>query len=141
VDGEVWEGGSWLTAKDAERQRTQRGERLLWRKYTTLSCFSGWLLFIGAIRSGQDPAVKRVLEQLAREETQHAALAWKIFSWLSGELAQVEAMIFKVDAGDSPDLPWFGVQGKEARQALYQEVIREVILPAASAAVGGGVHG
>ena len=42
-------------------------------------------------RHAADPVVKRVMRDIARDETRHAKLAWAIDAWLEGELAPAAA--------------------------------------------------
>jgi hypothetical protein len=67
------------------------------------------------LRQARDPAVRRVLAVLARDETRHAELAWRALAWLvrTGDAAVIDA-VTRV-AGEPP--------ADEAMQAGWREVI------------------
>jgi hypothetical protein len=47
----------------------------------------GALLATYQAATAKDPVIRAAMKQIARDETRHAALAWKVASWLNGRLA------------------------------------------------------
>lgn len=94
-----------------------------------------------------DLTVRAVLEQIADEEGQHAALAWRTLQWMLGErpaLAEVAtqaiaraAALPATSAADGPDLREHGVLSAAERRGLRRATFTEVIGPCLSAVTRG----
>jgi hypothetical protein len=98
-----------------------------------------------ALERATDPRVREVLEIIARDETRHAALAWKTVAWalrVGGDdvrraLARASERVLGEDQGaersDEADLLPHGVMGEGLRRQLRKEVIREIVVPCVQA--------
>ncbi|HEY0138095.1 MAG TPA: hypothetical protein VGB85_28610 [Nannocystis sp.] len=93
----------------------------------------------------RDTEVAALLRDIAREEGQHAALAWQTLRWLVdtyGEL--VAAPLRRAAAGltaplamvGGPDLRAHGRLSAAARAAIHRAVVRDVVRPIADALLG-----
>jgi hypothetical protein len=94
-----------------------------------------------ACKRAQDPVVKRVLTQIAREEAGHGDLAWRFVEWMlhnDPELADeidVNAVVEKVlaDEDDAPHasklVEVYGVLTKQTKDEVKQRAIRDKIRP------------
>jgi hypothetical protein len=95
-----------------------------------------------ASQESREPALCRVLDTIARDEHQHADLAWRFIRWaleqrpelsepimslLKDELAQAERAAHSTEP--EVDLLAFGVVNEKQRAVLRAEALRNVILP------------
>ena len=102
-----------------------------------------------------DAPTRHVLEQIAREEAEHAELAWRFVAWALNRspsaLTERVRRAFQAELvpssgdGDSPSAPSalastllrerqllaFGIVGRQKRSELRQQALREAILPCA----------
>ncbi len=92
-----------------------------------------------AARAG-DPAIRRAMESIARDETRHAALSWALARWASGRLSgegrdrvrarcrgAIEALRRQTGAGVDDDLAArAGMPGAEEQRVLL-DVLEEQI--------------
>lgn len=85
------------------------------------------------------PALRPALEEIARDETEHAALAWRCLAWmLTLDDSLVEQLPGWVEAAlathapdvEDPGAPHLGILSGAERHALFQRVAAEVIRPA-----------
>jgi hypothetical protein len=112
---------------------------------------------VAAVEAGEagarceDDGVRPLLERIAREEYQHATLAWHFLRWAlardPGLAPRVQALFARVlserEAGvaralepNASDLGRHGVLSPELRRSLEQRVLREVVAPCAHALCG-----
>lgn len=97
----------------------------------------GALLALEGARRATDPEVRAVMEQIAREESQHAALSWRIVAWairVGGEPvrdAVREALKAPARLATFSDAPELGLLGPADTQRVVEAGIREVLDPAA----------
>ncbi len=93
----------------------------------------------------EDPAVARVLERIAEDESRHAALAWRTVAWMIGErpeLRAVAARLFEEAAAEAASKPAAHVvaspQSEAERYGALElstlascraEALTEVVLP------------
>ena len=105
-----------------------------------------------ACDEARDPVVKAALDGIAREETEHAALAWRALAWaLERGDAAMRAAVRRVFAdaeahvslgaitrlaGDEAAMRAHGYLPIEERRALAREALGRVIGPAATALLG-----
>ena len=104
----------------------------------TLAAF----LAADALRQTTDPAVRRVLEAVVRDETEHAELAWATLRWalevggeevrtaLQGVFAGLRA---PASASSDTGLGAWGVPTAEGEQAAAEVCVARVIRPVAAA--------
>jgi hypothetical protein len=100
-----------------------------------------------ALSHCEDPAARRLLEQIVAEETQHAELAWQFLAWAlragpaglreqAGEVFRVELerpAAPVVESARDQHLLRHGLMSSALRQALRARVLREVIAPCVEA--------
>jgi len=99
-----------------------------------------------AARSAEDPVVRRALEEIARDESEHAALAWRYLAWALGQgeeeihravEEELEASVreLKEDAPDSEEITnpvgKYGFLSPTRRRAIARRGLGEVIVPCA----------
>ena len=84
------------------------------------------MLLSEQLRTATEPAVRRVLAMLVRDETRHAELAWRTLSWLTRHGASVPRL-------EPPPLPEDGElsrdHGRPDLRAAASAAWREVIAP------------
>lgn len=97
-----------------------------------------------------DAMVRAALQQMAEEEAQHAELSWRIVAWacerggdvVAASLRELLADLSSSGAslGDADDElgEVHGFLGPQARVEIERSVLRDIILPAASAIVRAG---
>lgn len=93
----------------------------------------------------RDPEVRALLRDIAREEGQHAALAWRTLRWLVDTYGEVVTEPLRRAATGrtaplalvgGPDLRAHGRLSAAARAAVHREVVRDVVRPIADALFG-----
>lgn len=96
-----------------------------------------------------DPTVAEILESIARDESRHAALAWRTVRWLVSEDPGRMAIVHQVIASEqasllgrplpaqAPDLEMYGVLGPRMRAELARHAFDAVILPLVPTAGAG----
>ncbi|MFO7567304.1 MAG: ferritin-like domain-containing protein [Enhygromyxa sp.] len=93
--------------------------------------------------AASDPAVRVALEQIAREEEEHAELAWMTLRWAieagGAEVREAVAEVFASArpsaAGGAPiDLPSHGMLTSAEARAIGERAFREVLVPLMRAA-------
>lgn len=98
-----------------------------------------------ALRQTTDPAVRRVLEVVVRDETEHAELAWATLRWaleVGGEEVRTALQgVFgglraPASAASDAGLEAWGVPAAEAEQAAAAVCVARVIRPVAAALLG-----
>ncbi|MFZ6184549.1 ferritin-like domain-containing protein [Nannocystis pusilla] len=94
----------------------------------------------------EDPAVRRILEQIAADEQRHAELGWRVVQWAlaradADQRARAEAVFAAAIAGaeatiealarepGAPELHAHGVVDAPLRAALWREGLRELVNP------------
>ncbi|MCY1067131.1 ferritin-like domain-containing protein [Nannocystis sp. RBIL2] len=94
----------------------------------------------------EDPAVRRILEQIAADEQRHAELGWRVVQWAlarasADQRARAEAVFAAAIAGaeatiealerepGAPELHAHGVVDAPLRAALWREGLRELVSP------------
>lgn len=91
-----------------------------------------------------DPAVRATLDRIAREETEHAELAWMTLRWaIETGGPEVRAAVDEVFASATPtrlgggtiDVPEHGLLAVESVQALVDRGFRELLVPVMQAAM------
>ena len=87
-----------------------------------------------------DPDIRRVLDDIARDETGHATLAWKTLAWGLGAHPEareaVLAALAELPRAATADA--WGLLGPAERDALARRVLRTVVEPAVRALASGG---
>lgn len=116
-------------------------------------CIGETLAALEAAEAAQhcvDPVTRALLEDIARDEAQHAALAWRFLAWAlprcSDELlGRVRAKFVRALAASEPAAPidraerellHFGVVGPRVSAELRRSALRETLLPCAEALLG-----
>jgi hypothetical protein len=104
-----------------------------------------------ALAAVRDPAVRAVLEAIARDEARHAELAWRTVAWALAAFGRdardaIEGAVAKASleasAGDAPcsveqdALRVHGVLGDRLRGRLRGEALRRIVIPLATALLG-----
>jgi hypothetical protein len=94
-----------------------------------------------ALETATDPAVRAVLETIARDEQRHAELAWRTIAWLVAQgrvtharvVAEIEqaARETRPAATDDADLSAHGLVSDARRAELRRAALDDVILPCA----------
>jgi hypothetical protein len=96
-----------------------------------------------------EPVLRRILGIIARDEFNHAALAWRTLAWLvdTGRVGRVQARttidralqeqaaLARVSA-ENENLQRFGVLGESERRALRAVACESVVAPCANALLG-----
>ncbi|MFV8752948.1 ferritin-like domain-containing protein [Nannocystaceae bacterium ST9] len=94
--------------------------------------------------SATDPAVRATLDRIAREEAEHAELAWATLRWaIEVGGAEVRDAVAEVFANATParlgggtiDVPGHGLLAVESVQALVERGFRELLVPVMQAAM------
>ncbi len=97
-----------------------------------------------AAKKAEDPAVRRTLALIQKEEERHAALAWKILAWTleqgDDSLREEVAALFdnatlapRMERAADPVLAAHGCLDSATENVLCAQGMREVILPCAAA--------
>jgi hypothetical protein len=97
----------------------------------------------------EDDAIRRTLEGIAEDESEHAALGWRTVRWLLDEHPELSGLAQETFAAAAASLPseadlsgedaWMMAHGcmpDASRVALSRDVWRQVIAPCAQALVG-----
>ncbi len=94
-----------------------------------------------ALEVCRDQGVCAVLEQIAVDEERHAALAWKVVSWIVAErpdlLGEAErafgqAVAKRASSGDQqPGAPALGVLSSEQLRRIHADALDNVVIPCA----------
>jgi hypothetical protein len=108
---------------------------------------------IEALAHARDPVVRAVLERIAEDELQHAALAWRHVRWAfdsaaPGERRRIAALVQRAVAeaitarstaatAIALDLREHGVLDATQRAAVRRQVLAEVVAPCARALLAG----
>jgi hypothetical protein len=115
------------------------------------------LLALEAARLARDPAVRATLATIARDETRHAALAWRTVRWAmqrgGAPVREAVAAVFaevaregvavppplgpSADFDDAAILEPHGLLGRARTLAVADDALRRVILPCAQGLLGG----
>jgi hypothetical protein len=91
-----------------------------------------------------DPAVRATLDRIAREEAEHAELAWMTLRWaIEVGGPEVRTAVVEVFASATPvrlgggtiDVPEHGLLAVESVQALVDRGFRELLVPVMRAAM------
>lgn len=93
------------------------------------------------LAAATDPAVRRVLSEIAEDESRHAELAWRTVAWaiaqggdrvrahvLAATAAQMQVAASAVDEADIA-VPHHGLLSREERQRIRAHALRDVVLP------------
>jgi hypothetical protein len=104
-----------------------------------------------ALEGARDPAVRRVLETVARDELRHAELAWRALRWLVSTgrtsltavrqdmaiaLAEAASTSRRPDADAGDDMSGLGVVSDARRDELRRAAVTHVIDPCVDALTG-----
>ena len=95
----------------------------------------------------QDPALRKVLTRIAADESRHAALAWRFVRWAMSQRPSLAAPVQEAfnsarslraspASAPTPALQALGVLSAADLDAVTQDTIAKVILPAAAALLG-----
>lgn len=93
---------------------------------------------LAAADGAEEPALAAALRKAGEDEARHAALAWRTLAWLldthpelrpeaEGALTARIARARRDGPTDSPDLPAYGVPGREARAAVHAQVLDDLV--------------
>ncbi len=88
-------------------------------------------------RTERDPALAPLLSKMSQDEERHAELAWRIVAWAlrSGD-AEVGRAVSIAQAEVAAELATFDDHAPSSESAVRATVLREVVLPCATALLG-----
>ena len=128
--------------------RDLRPEQRLTYEVVAQSCISeteSMATLVTLLEAAEDAHLRTVLQELARDEVQHARLGWAYLSWakarydlsfLSAFLPAMTAAATGADlfqpsppGADEPELLRAGVVPKRERRRIYLETLRSVVIP------------